>query len=281
MKYRNWLILSALAVATAAPLSGCGDNDNHEVFSDCGDGVVNDGEECDDGNSAETDACLSTCEDAGCGDGFIQTGVEACDGSNLNGASCESLGEGSGTLRCGSSCDFDTSGCGGGPVPTFTPTPTPGNVTPTPTVEPSGGDPTPTPTSTTGGGPTCGSGETVVVDLTLSLAVGGVQLQLGYPASARIPGTLSDQTVVDAVDFPPGLPSVNDEDTNGDQVDDRLSLAWVTSGSAVSGTFATVTFDCVEGQTAPSAGDLNCVVTSASDELGTDLQGVTCTPTIQ
>jgi hypothetical protein len=47
-----------------------------------------------------------------CGNGVIDSG-ETCDGSDLGGESCESLGFGSGTLLCRSSCGgFDTSQCG-------------------------------------------------------------------------------------------------------------------------------------------------------------------------
>jgi cysteine-rich repeat protein len=48
----------------------------------CGDGTVDADEECDDGNSIETDSCLSDCTAARCGDGFVQTGVEECDDGN-------------------------------------------------------------------------------------------------------------------------------------------------------------------------------------------------------
>jgi hypothetical protein len=48
---------------------------------ECGDGTVNGaaGEECDDGNEDNTDACLDTCVAASCGDGYVQAGVEECD----------------------------------------------------------------------------------------------------------------------------------------------------------------------------------------------------------
>ena len=49
----------------------------------CGDGVLDPGEACDDGNDADDDACLSTCELATCGDGVVWAGVEACDDGNL------------------------------------------------------------------------------------------------------------------------------------------------------------------------------------------------------
>ncbi len=48
----------------------------------CGNGVIDMGETCDDGNADEGDACLSDCQPASCGDGFIQRGVEQCDDGN-------------------------------------------------------------------------------------------------------------------------------------------------------------------------------------------------------
>ena len=46
----------------------------------CGNGRVDAGEECDDGNADDTDGCLSDCRTAVCGDGFVRGGVEDCDG---------------------------------------------------------------------------------------------------------------------------------------------------------------------------------------------------------
>jgi cysteine-rich repeat protein len=45
----------------------------------CGDGILQPGEECDDGNNDNQDECLMTCNNARCGDGYLQTGVEECD----------------------------------------------------------------------------------------------------------------------------------------------------------------------------------------------------------
>ncbi len=50
----------------------------------CGDGVLDAGEECDDGNGDNSDACLDSCTAAQCGDGFVRTGVEACDDGVAN-----------------------------------------------------------------------------------------------------------------------------------------------------------------------------------------------------
>lgn len=61
-----------------------------EVASQCGDGVLDPGEVCDDGNSDEEDACLDECVPASCGDGHIQASVEECDpGSSGFGHGCE------------------------------------------------------------------------------------------------------------------------------------------------------------------------------------------------
>ena len=49
----------------------------------CGDSVRNGPEECDDGNTSNTDACLNTCVNARCGDTYVQSGVEMCDDGNM------------------------------------------------------------------------------------------------------------------------------------------------------------------------------------------------------
>jgi serine/threonine-protein kinase len=54
----------------------------------CGNGVVEPGEQCDDGNRSNDDACLSTCRFARCGDGFVRTGVEQCDGGDACSGRC-------------------------------------------------------------------------------------------------------------------------------------------------------------------------------------------------
>ena len=47
----------------------------------CGDGIVQSGEACDDGNDLDTDACTPSCTSTFCGDGIVQSG-EACDDGN-------------------------------------------------------------------------------------------------------------------------------------------------------------------------------------------------------
>src|SRR5262249_41998872 len=53
--------------------------------SGCGNGVVEAGEDCDDGNANNNDACRNGCVANVCGDGFVRTGVEACDDGNTSG----------------------------------------------------------------------------------------------------------------------------------------------------------------------------------------------------
>lgn len=53
-----------------------------EAAPGCGDGIVQGGEACDDGNLLDSDACTAQCQMATCGDGLLQVGVEACDDGN-------------------------------------------------------------------------------------------------------------------------------------------------------------------------------------------------------
>ena len=77
----------------------------------CGDGSVDQGEECDDGaQNADTAACTSTCKKAACGDGFLQTGEDCDDGAqNADTAACTSTCKkaacGDGFLQTGEECD--------------------------------------------------------------------------------------------------------------------------------------------------------------------------------
>jgi cysteine-rich repeat protein len=58
----------------------------------CGDGIVDAGEECDDGNQNNQDDCTSFCKNARCGDGVIWKGHETCDnGDARSGDGCTSV----------------------------------------------------------------------------------------------------------------------------------------------------------------------------------------------
>ena len=105
--------------------SGCTD-----APADCGNGVIDAGEQCDGTNLNEqtcesqgfdggTLSCTTTCQfnttgctklPPECGNGEID-GDEQCDGANLNEQSCETQGFDGGTLSCTAACQFDTTGC--------------------------------------------------------------------------------------------------------------------------------------------------------------------------
>jgi hypothetical protein len=115
------------------------DEDGDACYARCGDGVVDSGEECDEGgaNSDAVDAsCRTDCTDAGCGDGVVDSGEECDDGaSNSDSAAdacrtdCSAAGCGDGVVDTGEDCDegeesatctasCTTPGVDAGPTPT-------------------------------------------------------------------------------------------------------------------------------------------------------------------
>ena len=87
------------------------------ITSLCGDGSVDlpNGEQCDDGNRIDTDACTNACENARCGDGIVGP-EEECDGGDecLNDCTL-SARCGNGEVEDGEACDdgnqVDGDGC--------------------------------------------------------------------------------------------------------------------------------------------------------------------------
>lgn len=113
---RSMILLSALL------LLRCGEsyhpantNDNENKNPYCGDGVLDPGEQCDDGSrnsDVEPDACRTDCTNPRCND-YVADSDEECDRSDLNGQDCWDVGDfNRGTLGCTNDCVFDTSLCG-------------------------------------------------------------------------------------------------------------------------------------------------------------------------
>jgi len=82
---------------------GCNSQCHIEI---CGNGVVDLGEQCDDGNTNNSDTCTNTCKIGSCGDGIIQIG-EQCDEGIDNGNVCVPVYEGS-CQYCNSTCSSIT-----------------------------------------------------------------------------------------------------------------------------------------------------------------------------
>ncbi|MBZ5709413.1 DUF4215 domain-containing protein [Nannocystis pusilla] len=97
-----------MVCGTGESMTSCPE-DCTEAF--CGNGAVEDGEPCDDGNDVDTDACTNACAVATCGDGIVWTGEEQCDDGPDNGpgkacsAACELNGCGDGDIGPGETCD--------------------------------------------------------------------------------------------------------------------------------------------------------------------------------
>jgi len=97
-------------------------NVSFDGCAECGNGVLEIGEECDDGNTDDNDACID-CMNATCGDGFLWTGIEACDlgpagiGNDTDGCrdDCTLIICGDGIIDFNEECDdanvVDTDAC--------------------------------------------------------------------------------------------------------------------------------------------------------------------------
>ncbi len=78
---------------------GHGENANDFDFvnymPECGNNILDDGEQCDDGNNEDGDGCSSTCTievpELYCGDGNLDQGEECDDGNIVNGDGCSSV----------------------------------------------------------------------------------------------------------------------------------------------------------------------------------------------
>jgi cysteine-rich repeat protein len=270
---------AALALILGA-LSACGGSStgSGQNYAVCGNGHLDEGEMCDDGNQSDQDACTAVCRPARCGDGAVETGMEQCDGLNLDNATCIRLGRGFGTLTCTAACEFDVSGCG----PTFTPT----IVRPTATVTPTR-TPTATPLQVVCGnsllepGETCAScppdcmagacqptSQTYTFDILLKTPAGqtatATTLLVPYRSTAiSIPGSGSATEVRRRVRPAPPLPT-------GFTVDD-LNWAVRLSASRAAGLasrLATAQFDACAGAPPPTTDDLTCIVETCAGSAG-------------
>ena len=218
----------------------------------CGNGFLDLGEECDDGNTDPTDACTNTCQIARCGDGIVEVGVEQCDdGNRVNDDACSNMCTrtscGDGIVQVGEECDD-------------------GNTIPNDGCTDCMLDPVPCNAD--------GLDARVCLGKTQATAqqISGVTVDLSYPASLSIPGSglaaSVRQRVMDLTGGV-GLAQVADRDVNGDGVDDTLRTVYATTSpkTVPFGPFELIHFDCPAG-TLVRAHDLLCTIPDASDSLG-------------
>jgi cysteine-rich repeat protein len=85
---------------------GC---DSNCTFPRCGNGVIDSGEQCDDGNAANGDACETDCTRPRCGNGIVDVGEQCDDGNSVNGDACDTNCTmprcGNGAVDPGEQCD--------------------------------------------------------------------------------------------------------------------------------------------------------------------------------
>ncbi len=111
----------ATSLLLALVLAGCPKKNTTDAV--CGNGVVEEGEACDDGNAVDGDGCSATCQDenATCGNGALDPGEECDDGNTTSGDGCSAtcVSEvaqecGNGILEQGEGCDDGNTTSGDG-----------------------------------------------------------------------------------------------------------------------------------------------------------------------
>jgi len=96
---------------------GCGPTCHFEV---CGNGILDPGEQCDDGNTTSGDGCSATCQrEPRCGDGILDPGEQCDDGNTTSGDGCSATCQheprcGDRVLDPGEQCDDGNTTSGDG-----------------------------------------------------------------------------------------------------------------------------------------------------------------------
>lgn len=80
----------------------------------CGDGAVQKGEECDDGNALDNDDCTNKCAKPICGDGVVQNGEQCDTGGNNSDFLANACRSGCTAPRCGDGVTDNGEECDGG-----------------------------------------------------------------------------------------------------------------------------------------------------------------------
>ncbi len=86
-----WLGLAGLVGAGLSLGGGCSGSDEVDPNGQgtCGNGIPEAGEQCDDGNTNDSDGCSNACQLTSCGDGIVQSGEDCDDGNSVNDDGCD------------------------------------------------------------------------------------------------------------------------------------------------------------------------------------------------
>jgi cysteine-rich repeat protein len=237
----------------------------------CGNGILERGEECDDGNTTDGDSCTHACKNPVCGDKIVSAGEECDDGNIDNTDACTRVCSGGDT-----GCVCRLARCGDGFVQAGEECDD-GNDTPDDGCTACRIDPT-----------QCQPGAIVAATVAVSYddisrSLRGFALNLGYPASISIPGHAQDTSVQDRVTDLPGvafLLTANDSDQNSDGTDDQLRVVYGALSNIPKGDVVKVLFDC-ETSAVLDASIFSCTVTDTSDPQGDPIPGNnTCSVTL-
>ena len=198
---------------------------------ECGNGVREGDEACDDGAGSNEDACLNTCEVASCGDGYVQEGVEECDdAAPPEGAVC-------------AACQLAAAACGADGLVQAT----------------------------------------VELELDEQLNPGAeppgtLRVSLDYPDIVQIPGSADAPEVVAAVSDLTGVGfiAVNDDDAATALTASYLEIDSVNPPNIDYGAIFRVQFQGCPNGTPLRPADFPCTVIEVSDDLSLPVEGVTC-----
>jgi len=129
MTIRKWktggrfVLLGFVVTAFSALGMTCGGG---VITPTCGNGAVEAGEQCDDGNTVSGDGCSATCQTEApaprCGDGTVDAGEQCDDGNTVSGDGCSATCQnevappqcGNGTVDAGEQCDDGNTAGGDG-----------------------------------------------------------------------------------------------------------------------------------------------------------------------
>lgn len=193
----------------------------------CGDGVQAGSEQCDDGNQSPNDACTNTCETARCGDGFVQEGVEECDDAAPPAdATCVS-------------CELAAATCGAD-----------GLVQATIELQYPSGNPRP----------------------------GVLRAQLEYPDFVSVPGAEDSPEVLAAITdlSGVGITVARDDDAASAVTVGYIDFDTVTEPNVLAGPLYRAQLQGCAAGTPIRPRDFSCTVVEAGDALGVPLESVTC-----